>query len=75
MAGLIKTKGYPSKFWGAETFVLDQYTVIHLRSKDIDQIGIKIVDYGLIKDFVVFASTNAAHFFHTVSLIVCTNFS
>ena len=40
MAGLIKFKGYSSKSGGAETFVLDQNTVINFGSKDIDQIGI-----------------------------------
>ena len=44
MAGLIKIKGYPSKSGEAETFVLDQNTVIHFGSKDIDQLGIKSSD-------------------------------
>ena len=44
MAGLIKSKGYPSKAGGAEAFALDQNTVIHFRSQDIDQMGIKSTD-------------------------------
>ena len=44
MAGLIKTKGYPSKAAGAETLDFDQNTVINFGSKDLDQTGIKCTD-------------------------------
>ena len=42
--GLMKSKGYPSNVGRAEAFILDKNTVIHFRSKDIDQMGIKSTD-------------------------------
>ena len=51
VAESIKYKGHPNKTGGAWNLDFNQKTGINFGSNDIDQMWIKITDYGLIQNF------------------------